>query len=309
MNMVGSGYPQGMDRPTLQQLAYAVAVADEGHFGRAAAACAVSQPGLSAQIKALEQRLGVALFERDRRQVLITDAGRALVEHARRILQLTDDLVAEAERLQGEFTGTVTLGVIPTAAPYVLLQTIDAFRSLHPQGELDFQELPTEHLLQALRRGDIDVGLLALPFDEAGIETAPVGIDEFMLAFSEQHELAQEPDAPVRFSELSTLPLLLLEDGHCLRDQALEVCRMARVNNDGVTVQGATLTTLCRLVAANVGVTLLPATAVRVEARPGSGLLVRPFAEPRPRRELVLAWRDRSPFARDFARLAEFLVL
>lgn len=295
-----------MDRPTLQQLAYAVAVADEGHFGRAAIACAVSQPGLSAQIKELERRLGVSLFERGRRGVLVTDAGVELIERARQILRQVDDLASEAERFQGEFVGRVTLGIIPTAAPYLLLDVVDALRRLHPHAELDFRERQTGALLDSLRRGEIDVGLLALPFDQAGFEVAPLLEDEFRLALPQDHPLARG-EGSLPFDVLAGLPLLLLEDGHCLRDQALEACRVSRVVNEGHTVQGATLTTLCRLVAAGLGVTLLPTSAVALEARSGSGIALRRFRAPAPSRRLVLAWRERSPFSADFARLAQLI--
>lgn len=293
-----------MDRPTLRQLEYVVAVADHGHFGRAAEACHVSQPALSAQIQELERRLGLVLFERGRHGALVTEEAAPVVERARRILVEVDDLTLEAADRSGEVVGTLRLGAIPTMAPYLLPVIVPELRRRQPRSEIVLRELRTVDLLVALRSGGIDLGLLAAPVDLPDLETAVLATDPFLLAVPPDHAFAGRQ--PVPLSGLAGLPILVLEEGHCLRSQAIDICRLAGASPAG-DVQATSLPTLCQMVAAGHGVTLLPASAAGVEARPGAGLVVRPLRAPAPDRTIVLAWRRSSPRAPHHRALAEAL--
>jgi LysR family hydrogen peroxide-inducible transcriptional activator len=278
--------------PSVQQLRYAVAVADERHFGRAAAACHVSQPSLSAQVRELESRLGTPLFERGPRGVLLTPAGEELVERARRVLTEVDDLMVAADRVGDPLAGPFHLGVIPTVAPYLVPAFVTRLRRDLPGVELHLRELQTERLIEALVAGRIDAGVLALPVDHAGIEAAELYTEPFLLAAPEGHRLATRGSCGPE--DLATEPLVLLEEGHCLRDQALDVCGLTG-GVGGAEVQGTSLGTVVQMVAAGLGVTLLPATAVAVEIRPDTPVTVTEFAAPAPTRTIGLVWRASSP--------------
>lgn len=295
-----------MARPTLRQLEYAVAVAEEGNFGRAATACSVSQPALSAQIAELETRLGVTLFERGRNGATVTADGAPVIDAARRALNAADDVVEVAGDRRGELVGSVRVGVIPTMAPYLLPALVRELIRRHPRAEPVLREERTGELVAQLRNGDLDLGLLAAPVPELDdrLTVAELARDEFLLALPEGHPYAG--DAPLPSSALAGLPLLLLEDGHCLRDQALAACSVIGAGAPG-SIQATGLSSLCQMVAAGMGATLLPASAVEVETRPGSGLVVRPLRAPVPFRTVVLAWRPESPWADRFAPLAEAL--
>jgi LysR family transcriptional regulator, hydrogen peroxide-inducible genes activator len=278
-------------RPTLQQLAYLVAVDEHRHFGRAADACFVSQPALSAQIRELERRLGTTLFERGSRWVLPTPVGAGVIERARGVLRDVDELVAAARLGPAELRGPLALGVIPTMAPYLLPRLLPVLTTAHPGVEPHLHEIKTSEIVRLLRHGDLDVGLLALPVAADDLVQVPVADDPFVLALPEGHPLAGT--TPLPLAKLAGQPVILLEEGHCLRDQALSVCRM--VGTHEAEMQATGMPTLCQMVAAGLGVTLLPASAVALEARPGAGLTTRPFASPAPRRTVGLVWRRTSP--------------
>jgi LysR family hydrogen peroxide-inducible transcriptional activator len=288
-------------RPTLRQLEYLVAVAEDLSFRAAAARCHVSQPALSEQIRLLEEQLGVRLFERDSKRVSLTEAGAHVLGSARAVLGDVDTLVDAALGQGGPLAGPLVLGAIPTVAPYVLPELLAAARKAHPKLRLVLREAQTATLLEALRTGRVDAALLALPVAGAGLASVPVGDDPFLLAAPHGHRLAGK--GPVRLSELRREEVLLLEDGHCLRDQALELRGDAGAA-EAQDVRATSLHTLARLVAGGLGVTLLPAIA-RDEAT--DGIVLREFKAPAPGRTLGLCWRASSSRGRDFLLLAETL--
>ena len=293
-----------MEQPTLRQLEYAVALADHGHFGRAADAVFVSQPALSAQVRELEERLGVVLFERDRRETRPTAIGSEVVRRARAILRDVEDLVAATTMGQGQLSGTVRLGAIPTMAPYLLPAVTSAVRATWPNVSLELTELRTDDLVEAITDGSLDLGLLATPYDTGSLRVRDLGVEDFVLTLPAGHDLAG--DGPVPLSVLAELPVLLLEEGHCLREHAMAACSLAGTV-DHAEVRSASLSTLSQMVAAGVGVTLLPASALAVEVRAGSGLVTRPFEDPAPGRGVALVWRRSDPREVHYDSLADQL--
>lgn len=293
-----------MNRPTLRQLEYVVSVADHLSFSRAAAACHVTQPGLSAQIQQLESLLDLRIFERDRRKVLVTPAGQEIVRRARAILAATDELVDATRAHTRPLTGTLRLGVIPTIAAYLLPERLPAVRERYPELRLLLREEQTAVLLRLLAEGKLDVLLLALEADLGDVETLALFEDPFVLATPRAHRLARKKK--VSEAELAGEQVLLLDDGHCLRDQALSVCSHAGAAELG-DFRASSLTTLAQMVASGLGVTLLPAMAVHVEADPRDDIATVPFAEPVPHRTIGLAWRRTSPRAEEFVLLGRML--
>lgn len=276
---------------TLRQIQYAVAVAESLSFRKAAERCHVSQPSLSAQLAQLEEAFGIRLFERDRRKVLVTAAGRDLIERARRILRETDDLMELARRSGDPLSGTLRIGVIPTISPYLLPRLTTALRKAHPRLTVLWVEDKTESLLCGLDAGNLDAALLALEADIGDVEREILGTDPFLLATPAGHPLG-EPASPARASELKGASVLLLDDGHCFREQALAFCSGAKAHE--LAFRATSLSTLAQMVAGGVGVTLLPELAVATETRRAE-LSIRPFAHPAPRRTIALVWRKHSP--------------
>lgn len=289
-------------RPTVRQLEYVVAVADHLSFSRAAEVCGVSQPALSTQVREVEQRLGLPLFERGRGGVSIPDHARPVLDAARRAIRAVDDVVDAAVDLRGELVGPVRIGVIPTMAPYLLPTLVRELRRRHPRSEPVLTEERTDDLVRRIELGELDIGLLAAPVPGEGFDVVELATDEFHLAMPAEHPFAGR--GPLPAGVLAGLPVMLLEDGHCLRDQAIEACASVGATAEG-TIQGTSLTTLCQMVSAGGGVTLLPASALEVEARSGSGLVTRPLRDPRPHRTVVLAWRGSSPLAPLYRAFAE----
>jgi LysR family transcriptional regulator, hydrogen peroxide-inducible genes activator len=276
---------------SLRQLQYVVAVADTLNFRAAAERCHVAQPSLSAQLAQLESALGVRVFERDRRRVLPTTAGRELVERARRVLREAEDLVQAAARAGDPLSGRLHIGVIPTVSPYLLPAIAPALRQAYRRLTVVWREDKTADLVRALHAGALDAALLALEAEIGDVERAVIARDAFVLATPPGHPLGTTA-APAAVSELSDASVLLLDDGHCFRDQALAVCARARVREG--EFRATSLSTLTQMVAAGAGVTLLPGLAVPTEAARG-GLRVRSFAEPAPHRTIGLVWRRSSP--------------
>ncbi len=291
-----------MTTPTLRQLEYAVAVADHQHFGRAAEVVHVSQPGLSAQIQQLEKHLGVQLFERRPRGVLLTSSGTELTERARGILRAVEELTVAASIQDGTLRGTLRLAAIPTIAPYLLPDLVQTFRKLWPDLDLVIQEMQTTDMVTAIENGEVDLGLLAVPIETGSLHVESLFDEPFLLAMPEDHELAGT--SPLPLAALTALPVLLLEEGHCLREHAVTACEIAGQVN-ATEVQSASLSTLTQMVAAGVGVTLLPAGAVPIECRPGTGLTTRPLESPTPGRTIALAWRTTDPRGPHFAVISE----
>ena len=293
-----------MSWPSFQQLRYLVAIADAGSFGAAADDEFVSQPALSSQIKELEKKLGVTLFERSARGAMLTSTGESVVERARVVLREMNDLVETTKHDGNQLRGRIGLGVIPTLAPYVLPDVVRTFMSEHVDAELHIHELQTSHLLESLRHGEIDFGLLALPLGSDEFATTAIGIDKFVLAIPESHSLAKGK-SPVKLEVLRGERVILLEEGHCLRDQVTQICQLAF--SEPSEVQATSMATLAQMVAAGLGVTLLPECAVAVEAGPGRGIATRKFAGESPSRTIGLVWRKSSPFAGAFSNLAAVL--
>ncbi len=291
-------------RPSIRQLEYAVALADALHFGRAARACAITQPALSAQIRALEDLLEVRLFERSRRAVRVTRTGTAVIARARELLRSVDELVETGRGGREPLCGALHLGVIPTVAPYLLPRWLPRVRAAWPRLRLFLHEDRTASLLAGLADGRLDLLLLALPVQRPGVEELPIFEEPFLLAVPRGHPLARGR-AGVSESALVQEPVLLLDDGHCLRDQALAVCEQAGAR-ESETVRAASLNTLVQMVAGGLGVTLLPASAVETEVR-GRAVEVRRFRVPAPGRSIGLAWRSSSPRGEEFRTLGAFL--
>lgn len=295
-----------MERPTLRQLEYFVAVAEEGTFVAAAERVHVSQPALSAQIAELEQRLGLTLFERGRHGATVTPEAVALVVAARRVLDEADQLARLASDRHGDLVGELRLGVIPTIAPYLLPVVVAEIRRRYPDAALVLRERRTAELVAELREGVVDLALLAAPVPEldATLDAVELARDPFVLALPEGHPFAGSGRLPR--SAMAGLPMLLLEDGHCLRAHAEQACAIVGASPLG-SIHATSLASLCQMVAAGMGATLLPVSAIAVEARPGTGLTTRPLREPAPYRTIVLAWRRASPRGEHYSRLAEGL--
>jgi LysR family hydrogen peroxide-inducible transcriptional activator len=276
----------------LKDLRYLVAVAEQRHFGRAAARCFVSQPTLSAQLKKLEQSLGVQLIERAPNNVTLTEAGAAIVERARRIIEASEEVVALAAGQRDPLAGKLRLALLPTIGPYLLPHVTRAIRKALPRLELRLYEYQTAAMLEKLHAGELDLGILALPVELAGLEARELYREAFTVALPERHPLAARES--VRAADLKGERLLLLEEGHCLRDQALEVCARAGVN-DAQDFRATSLETLRQMVAAGAGVTLLPELASRGAYGNARGVEVRPFARPVPVRHIGAVWRKSTP--------------
>lgn len=273
----------------LRDLEYLVAVGEHRHFGRAAEACFVSQPTLSTQVKKLEAELGVTLVERNPRQVLLTPVGEQVAAKARTLLAQAAEIVAVAQHAQDPEAATLRMGLFPTLAPYLLPHVVPAIHQRLPRLELLLVEEKTEAVVQRIRDGRLDVGVLALPIPDPQLHAEPLFTEEFLLAVPVTHPLASLPE-PVDPSVLTDEPVLLLEEGHCLRDQALEVCRLAGApEREGF--RATSLETLRQMVSAGVGITLLPRLAVLPPVPPSPALRHLRFADPVPRREIAMVWR------------------
>jgi LysR family hydrogen peroxide-inducible transcriptional activator len=275
----------------LKDLKYLVALADTGHFGRAAERTFVSQPTLSAQLKKLEEYLGVKLVERQPKNVQLTDIGRQIVQRARRMLEQGDEIVALARNNTDPLSGRLKLALIPTVGPYLLPRVMQKLRKALPNLGLMLYEYQTESLLKRLRDGEIDAGIMALPTDQEGLESQALYEEAFMVALPQQHPLAEK--AAIRVQDLKGQALLLLEDGHCLRDQALEVCTRVDVH-EVEDFRATSLETLRQMVVAGLGVTLLPELAVESPFGGQRGLVTRPFVKPAPSRVIGAVWRKSS---------------
>lgn len=286
---------------TLRQLQYIVEVARLGGFRRAAQACHVSQPALSAQVAAAERQLGVQIFERDRRSVRLSPAGEQLIEQAQRVLVAASDLRELARQLADPFSGRLRLGVIPTIGPYLLPEITPVLALAFPKLTLTWSEARTEDLVQALRGGSLDAALLAVEADIGDLEYAPLGRDPFVLAAAPGHPAVRSRGLATA-EVLNGTSVLLLDDGHCFREQALQVCAQARV--DEHSFRATSLATLVQMVSTGDAVTLLPTIALTVENR-RSQLRVRKFAAPGPGRTLALAWRRGAAMANTLRTVAD----
>lgn len=275
----------------LRDLRYLVALADTRHFGKAALRCHVSQPTLSAQLKKLEEYLGVDLIERQPRRVALTPIGEQIVARARRIVDDSDALLALARSQRNPLSGSLKLALIPTIGPYLLPLIAKQLRKQLPDLKLMLYEYQTEPLVQALRAGEIDMGVLALPIHADGVETQKLYEEEFVIALPKNHRLAER--STLKLDDLKGDSLLLLEDGHCLRDQALEICSRADLDEDQ-DYRATSLETLRQMVAAGMGVTLLPKLACSGPFATNKSVLIKPFPKPAPTRTVGAIWRKSS---------------
>lgn len=286
----------------LRDLKYLVALAEHRHFGRAAAASFVSQPTLSTQIRKLEDELGVALVERAPRRVMLTPVGREIADRARRIIADVEQMTELARRSRDPEAGSVRLGLFPTLGPYLLPHVLPGIRERFPRLELLLVEEKTDQILARLRDGRLDAGILALPLHDDQLHAEPLFDEPFVLAVPRAHPIAGH--GTLRTGDLADLDLLLLEEGHCLRDQALDVCHLAGAG-ERAGFRATSLETLRQMVAAGVGVTLLPLLAVQPPVPPSPDVALVPFAGEPPHRRIAMVWRRSSATGPFLARLAE----
>jgi len=289
---------------TVVQLRAFIAIAQTTHFGEAAALIGVSQPTLSQALSTLEANLDVQLIERNPRKVLVTAAGAKLLPFAQQAVNAMDAVVEAAQPARW-LSGPMRLGVIPTIAPYLLPSVLRILQREAPDLEIAVHEDQTWRLIDALKRGDIDVAILALPTNEPGLHEIPMYVEDFVLALPAKSDLAGRVDVDPK--TLASLHLLLLDEGHCLRDQALDVCAQAGAHDAGNDpARASSLATIVQLVSAGLGATLLPATAVSVEAR-GAALGIAHFKAPAPGRRIGLVYRSSTRRTQELEDLAEIL--
>lgn len=285
----------------LRDLRYLVALADHRHFGHAAAACFVSQPTLSTQIRKLEEELGVTLVERAPRNVLLTEVGAEIAQRARTIVHDVDQIKAIARRTMDPEAGTLRLGIFPTLGPYLLPHVMPLLRARFPRLEMLLVEEKTPIILRQLHEGKLDAGILALPVHDDQLHCEFLFEEPFVLAVPRQHPLASRQG--IRLEELADQRLLLLEDGHCLREQALDVCELAGAGERDF--RATSLETLRQMVAANVGITLLPVLAIQPPVPASKDIRLVRFRDSSPSRRIALVWRKSSAMSAFLESIAE----
>lgn len=287
----------------MRQLRYLAALARHRHFGRAAEDCAISQPALSMQVRELEREIGVDLVERRPNEIALTDTGLEVAERAEQILAATRDLIDFA-RHRDVLSGSLKLGIIPTLAPYVLPRVLPRLQTKYPQLQLELRETQTKMLLQELARGELDCIMLALPAEDTDVETLKLFDDPFLLAVPAADEFPLR--GRIGIADVDQHRLILLEEGHCLRDQALAFCATRRGDAPTARLGATSLATVIQMVANGYGITLVPEVAADAEAHDERVKLLR-FAEPQPGRTIGFAWRRTSPRRKDFEALAEIV--
>jgi LysR family transcriptional regulator, hydrogen peroxide-inducible genes activator len=288
---------------TIRQLRYFDALARHGHFRRAAQSCAISQPALSMQIKELEDALGGVLLERNARQVALTRFGEELVERIRDILRSVDELGDFARAAQDQLAGRLRIGMIPTIAPYLLPKVIENLARMHPEIDIHVRETLTPKLIQEVAEGRLDTAIVALPVSEPSLTEVALFTENFLLVRPGQDEKTPVPS----HERLREMRLLLLEEGHCFRDQALAFCNM-QSSPPREVLDASSLSTLVQMVGAGIGVTLIPEMAVEVETRSAPVSVAR-FKNPQPSRTIGMVWRKTSPLARQFLQISEVVCL
>ena len=288
---------------TLRQLRYFNALARQGHFGRAAEACAISQPALSMQIKDLEDALGGVLLERSPRQVALTTFGEEAAPRVRDILRLVDELEDLARASRDRLAGRLRIGMIPTIAPYLLPEVIGNLTRMHPELDIHVRETLTPKLIEELADGRLDTAIVALPVSEPSLVEVALFSEHFLLVRPGEDEGTPVPSSKM----LRAMRLLLLEEGHCFRDQALSFCNM-QASSPREVLDASSLSTLVQMVSAGIGVTLIPEMAVAVETRSASVSVTR-FKNPQPSRTIGMVWRKTSPLARQLLQFSEVVRL
>lgn len=291
--------------PTVRQLTYLCALSEHRHFRKAAESCFVTQSALSTAINELEQNLGVTLFERGA-TVMPTQIGSKLVAEAHAIINELNHFVEHAKQAQGAFNSDLKLGVIPTIAPFLLPKILKSIRSQYGNNKLYIREDLSPNLLSMLGKGELDVLLFALPYDTGGYQTYPLFDDELVLCLPNQHVLTSKQ--AVSISDLKQQDVLLLEDGHCLRDQSLKACNL-QSGDLSIPYQATSLNTLVQMVANNIGITLLPAMAVQANITHDTDAQIRHLKTKRElSREIVLVWRKNSPRSEEFEQLGRIII-
>ncbi len=291
-------------QPTLKQMRYLISLAEHGHFGHAARACHVSQSTLSAGILELEDVLGAPLVERNNRRVILTLLGEEVVQRSKDVMLSVEDIVACCRAASEPFNGAMRIGVIPTIAPFILPGLLNRLRDEHPAFRLYIREDLSENLAEALSRGELDVLLLALPFPIQSVDAFPLFEDEFLLACPKDHALSS--NHRLTTADLKGADLLLLEEGHCLREHALEACKL-RDSDVSVPYQATSLNTIVQMVANGIGVTLLPRMALDANVLVGTDVQALPFAEKGVTRTVGLMWRRNTPRQSEFRQLGTFI--
>lgn len=289
---------------TLKHLRYFIAVAELKHFGKAARACFVTQPTLSSAIKELEEILGIGLLERTKRSVMITPLGQDILVRAKEIIQQAEGLMEVAQSGRIPLSGDMRLGVIPTIGPYLLPSLMSQLRMQYPDLKLYLKEDQTERLLNQLKDGHLDILILALPYSADAVEIYPFADDPFYLALAEDHSLAGKKI--IQDEDIFDENLLLLEEGHCLRDHAMAACSWsgAKKHNE---FAATSLTTIVQMVANGLGITLLPEMAINSGILQGTGLKTIPLSKDSPARQIGLVWRKTSGRSDEFKMLGDFL--
>lgn len=290
--------------PTLRQLQHFVALTEQLHFGKAAAAVNVTQSTLSASLKELEETLGAALVDRTKRSVVLTPLGHEIAGRARQLLAEAGDLTQAAKAQRAPLSGAIRLGVIPTIGPFVLPFALPQMRKKYPSLQLYLVEDLTERLVQGMRDGSLDAAVIAMPYDVPGLEVFPLASDPFVVAAPKAHHLMH--DKAVTTADVQRERLLLLRDGHCLRGHALSACGVNAPRHDD-TFEATSLMTLVQMVDNGLGVTLLPELAVKRGLLKGTGLATRPLSGEAPPRELALVWRKGTLRRREFELLGKEL--
>ena len=290
--------------PSIKQLKYLCAVAEHRHFSKAAAACHVTQSTLSAAIQELESQLGVKIFERNKKTVLITSLGEKLLVQARIVLGDVENFVGIARAHEAPLVGDLRLGVIPTIGPFLLPAILSDLRKSFDKLKLYLKEEMSAQLVQQLQQGQLDLIILAFPFPLPDMETVSLFKDEFLLCLPPGHEL--EKVQQVKQHQLRGQSLLLLEEGHCLRDHALEACKLASADTD-LVYQGTSLHTLVQMVANGLGMTLLPAMSIKADVLGDTHLQTKHFSNENVSREVGMAWRKSDPRRAEYLLLAEFV--
>ena len=296
--IIAAIYNQFMNFRALQ---YFVKLAELKHFSKAAEACFVSQPTLSTQIRKLEEELGITLIERAPRKVMLTPVGEDIAHRARHVLRDIEHIKDAARRSKDPETGTIKLGIFPTLAPYLLPHVIPVIRQRYPELRLQLAEEKTEDILHMLDQGRLDAGLLALPVEEFGMEIEILFEEPFVMAMPSSHPLSEKQSIGLR--DLEGTELLLLEEGHCLRQHALAVCELAGAH-ERVDFHATSMETLRQMVAADAGVTLIPVLAVKPPIPSTDNIALRPFNSPAPSRTIALVWRSSSPLGAFLRKLA-----
>lgn len=288
----------------IRALQYLVTLSEMRHFSKAAEACHVSQPTLSTQVRKIEEELGVQLVERSPRRVMMTQVGEEVVERARAVLNEVEAMRQISRQSRDPGTGVFKIGIFPTLAPYLLPHVIPGIRRRFPKLTLQLFEEKTEDVLRLLGQGRLDAGLVALPIPEelTQLDVQVLFEEHFVLAMPDTHPLARK--RRIRVEDLRNQELLLLEDGHCLRDQALEVCQMVGAE-EKMDFHATSMETLRQMVAANTGITLMPCLAVKPPVAPTENVTIQAFEDPAPKRTIAMIWRKSTPLSKFFKELAD----